>query len=305
MVTLEKEQRIRKLLKKGYNWKQITKEERCSPNTIKKVEEKSSRNTNLGSIRSKALKMYENDRTPLEVAIKLDISAEEAENYKIQYWRLKHMHEFDQMYKDHKDSLPFIISRFHEMKVRKVSVRQLSEGFKLVEQLPQQRIEQQNLVNSHQALLNEYKQGQEEYRQLKEELTRRRGRLRNLVISLRHRNHEKNKLELKIENLLSQLEKIKNAPEYEKIFDRIENEVIKVTGDKNTLIYAASLAIIRAARKYQNLRVPLSDLPTLDLVLTSVLYKSHDKIDPELIKKAKIIYDEIYEILKEKIIADL
>ncbi len=213
MVTLEKEQRIRKLLKKGYNWKQITKEERCSPNTIKKVEEKSSRNTNLRSNRSKALKMYENHRTPLEVAIKLDIPAEEAENYKIQYWRLKLMYEFEQMYKDHKDSLPFIISKFHEMKERNISIDQLSEGLKLYVNLPKLRIEQDELLNSKKALTNEYKQGQQEYRELKDELSRRRPELRRISIALRHKNREKKNLELEIENLRSRLEKIKISPD--------------------------------------------------------------------------------------------
>ena len=41
MVTAEKERHIRKLLKLGRTWNQITLEARCSPNTIKKVEEKS------------------------------------------------------------------------------------------------------------------------------------------------------------------------------------------------------------------------------------------------------------------------
>ncbi len=76
--------------------------------------------------------------------------------------------------------------------------------------------------------------------------------------------------------------------------------MFKLLGDKNTLIYAAALAIIRSARKYQNLTIPLNDLPTLDLVLTSVLYKSGNNTEPELMKMANIIYDELYEILERK-----
>lgn len=224
MVTLEKEQRIRKLLKQGRTWDQITEEERCSPNTIKKVEEKSSRNANLRSNRSKAMKMYDkNHYTPLEVAIKLDISPEEAVNYKLATSKLKHMHEFEQMYLDNKDDLPFIISKFHEMKERNISIDQLSEGLKLYVNLPKLRIEQDELLNSNKDLGKEYKQGQQQYRELKEELSRRRTELRHLSGALRHKNREKKNLELEIENLLSRLEKIKNSPDYEKIFDSVEN----------------------------------------------------------------------------------
>ncbi len=193
MVTLEKEQHIRKLLKQGRPWNEITKEVRCSPNTIKKVEEKSL-DTKSRSNRSKALKMYENRSTPLEVAIKLDISADEAENYKIEYWKLNNMYEFEQMYKDHKDSLPFIISRFHEMKERNISIDQLSEGLKLYVNLPKLRIEQDELLNSKKALANEYKQGQQEYRELKHELSDKRTEVRRLGMKLRHVNREKKNL---------------------------------------------------------------------------------------------------------------
>ena len=41
------------------------------------------------------------------------------------------------------------------MKLRNLSLRQLSEGFKLIEQVQNQRIEQQNLVNSNRDLLND------------------------------------------------------------------------------------------------------------------------------------------------------
>ena len=41
MVSREKEQHIRKLLKEGWDWEQIRKIAHCSPNTIQKVKEKS------------------------------------------------------------------------------------------------------------------------------------------------------------------------------------------------------------------------------------------------------------------------
>jgi hypothetical protein len=41
MVSREKEQQIRKLLKEGYDWEHIRNVAHCSPNTIQKVNEKS------------------------------------------------------------------------------------------------------------------------------------------------------------------------------------------------------------------------------------------------------------------------
>jgi hypothetical protein len=85
MVTRDKEKLIRKLLKEAWDWEYIRKAAHCSPNTIQKVKEKSEqiRAPKLKSKRSQALRLYDKGCIPLDVAIKLDISADEAENYKI------------------------------------------------------------------------------------------------------------------------------------------------------------------------------------------------------------------------------
>ena len=52
--------------------------------------------------------MYDKGYSSLDVAIKLDISFQEAENYKIDYWKHRDMDEFEQIYRAKKDSLPLI-----------------------------------------------------------------------------------------------------------------------------------------------------------------------------------------------------
>ena len=61
MVTREKEQLIRKLLKEGCDWDQIRIAAHCSPNTIQKVKEKSKqvRSRKIKSSRTEALRMYD------------------------------------------------------------------------------------------------------------------------------------------------------------------------------------------------------------------------------------------------------
>jgi len=115
MVSRDKEQLIRKLLKEGKDWNYICKDAHCSPNTIKKVKEKSKqiRTRKIKSSRFEALGMYDKEASSLDVGTKLDISFQEAENYKIEYWKHKHMYEFEQIYRDNKDSLPLIISKLN------------------------------------------------------------------------------------------------------------------------------------------------------------------------------------------------
>ena len=65
----------------------------------------------------------------LDVAIKLDLSFQEAESYKIDYWKHRRMYELEQIYREKKDSLPLIISKLDELEARNISLDLLSQGY--------------------------------------------------------------------------------------------------------------------------------------------------------------------------------
>lgn len=187
MVTRDKEKLIRKLLKEGKDWNYICKDARCSPNTIQKVQEKSEqiRAPKLKSKRSEALGMYVKGYHPLDVAIKLDISADEAENYKIQYWRLNHMNEFEQLYKAKKDSLPHIFSKLEELEARNISLDLLSQALSLLYEVPRLLNERQRLNNEIEALRADYGQRQAELWNIQNEILLKKNELNELDIEYR------------------------------------------------------------------------------------------------------------------------
>lgn len=160
MVSRDKEQLIRKLLKEGKDWNYICKDAHCSPNTIKKVKEKSKqiRTRKIKSKRSEALGMYDKEASSLDVGTKLDISFQEAENYKIEYWKHKNMYEFEQIYRDNKDSLPLIISKLNELQARNISLDQLSQAIHLHSIMPQLYSDYQRLKNEIQVVAADHKQ---------------------------------------------------------------------------------------------------------------------------------------------------
>jgi len=65
---------------------------------IRKVSGDSSKNNSFKptkSIEARAPGLFSKGKTPVGVAIKLDISSEEAETFFVRYWRLKQQYEFD------------------------------------------------------------------------------------------------------------------------------------------------------------------------------------------------------------------
>jgi transposase len=105
----EKERRVIDLYyNQGKTTREIAKELRVSPNYIstvlKKEEEKNSTsNTQRQSSSSLATKSYEllsQGKTPLQVAISLNIRQSEAAKYYREYWKLKRLHKLYSAYEE-------------------------------------------------------------------------------------------------------------------------------------------------------------------------------------------------------------
>ena len=116
--------------------------------------------------------MYDKGYSSLDVAIKLDISADEAENYKIEYWKLKNMDDFEAIYKKYKNALPNLIGKIHEMADLNISMDQIAEGLRLVGHIPRLQNQQEELAKRIRVTNEDYNQLQVQLSNLKSEARR-------------------------------------------------------------------------------------------------------------------------------------
>ena len=104
----QKEALVTAMLEKGESYRDIAQKAKVSPNTIKAI----SNRAGLGestSISSRALELYVQQKTPVEVAIALNLEAEKAINYYHEYFMLLGITEFTKAYLQVKDNpWPFI-----------------------------------------------------------------------------------------------------------------------------------------------------------------------------------------------------
>lgn len=97
MNNKQKEALILSLAEKGETYRTITKKAGVSPNTIKAVLNRAGLDEST-SIYSRAFELFSEGKTPLEVAIKLNLGAEEAIRYHQQYIMLLGCSEFTRIY---------------------------------------------------------------------------------------------------------------------------------------------------------------------------------------------------------------
>jgi predicted transcriptional regulator len=104
----QKEALVLALAEKGKTYREITKEAGVSPNTIKAVLNKAGLDEST-SISSRAFELYVQQKTPVEVAIALNLEAEKAINYYHEYFMLLGITEFTKAYIQVKENpWPFI-----------------------------------------------------------------------------------------------------------------------------------------------------------------------------------------------------
>src|SRR5919106_675912 len=99
----QKETLVLALAEKGKTYREITREAGVSPNTIKAVLSKSGLDEST-SIHSRAFELFSEGKTPLQVAITLNLEAEQLIQYHQQYFMLLGCTEFTKVYLQIKDN---------------------------------------------------------------------------------------------------------------------------------------------------------------------------------------------------------
>ena len=104
----QKEALVLAMLEKGESYRDIAQKAKVSPNTIKAISNRAGLDETI-SISSRAFELYLQQKTPVEVAIVLNLEAEKAINYYHQYFMLLGITEFTKAYLQVKDNpWPFI-----------------------------------------------------------------------------------------------------------------------------------------------------------------------------------------------------
>jgi hypothetical protein len=203
LPTREKERLIIDLIKKGYNWSTIAKTTNSSPNTIQKTIEKyeQSKPAKIKSSRSKALVMYDKGCTPFEVTAKLDISPDDAIEYRLAFLKLKGMNKLEEWYRENADQLPEIMMKFREKQVNGSTIDQVADALYLLDSISKLQIQQQELERNTKVMNIQYEEKNEELKSIFRQV---RG-LKRQALFLRHTKerllHEREKLMQDIEKL--------------------------------------------------------------------------------------------------------
>jgi transposase len=170
----EREEYVIELYKQGKTIREIAKEVHMSfgsiGDIIKKVKgeddtdesrEEQKDNNNV-SIDTQAFKLFLEGKKPIEVAINLDVGADEIDRLYQQFWRLERLHQLTLVYQETRRYLPSFLKLFKIMKEQKMMTEQdIINSLKHAKELQSLEIRVQQLNVEIKTLENKKKESTE------------------------------------------------------------------------------------------------------------------------------------------------
>src|SRR6476469_53877 len=129
----EKEQRILDLYNQGYNTRWIAQETHTSFRDIGTILKKEAKEKEIGeqqaeqlSISTQAYRLYSEGKASLQVAIELQLKADEAIEYQKEFWRLMQHNNLNQIYQELKDDILSFVNLHKLIKAAGMDVKHVN-----------------------------------------------------------------------------------------------------------------------------------------------------------------------------------
>ena len=247
----QKEALVVAMLEKGETYREITKRAGVSPNTVKAVANKMGLDQNT-SVSSRALELFVKQKTPLQVAIELDIKAEDAMHLYHQYFMLLGITEFTKAYLQVKENPWPYVNLVKLVQNAKIGEGEVVELLKIANgYLPRVRLEYDRVeaeLNSLEAkklnLFNEHQRQCDETSNLHNEMDC----LQSILGKLRHEEAALNQQKERTENFVKNLRKDNEicVKFKQMVKQEIENNVLQ---QPRSLLRIAVASIFESQRK--------------------------------------------------------
>ena len=188
---------------------------------------------------ARAFELFLKGKQSVEVAIELDMSADEVEELHVQYWRLSKLDYLEELYYEAGYSLPLLLQLHNILKDKRITKdKDISDLIELANDgLPNLKARFEELLNQVTALENE-----------KNSLSTEILGLRNSIYTnneiIRKRNVQLRSLDRKLSQLQIMLQKAGKDSNYHKVMEIVDQRL----NDKRSLLVAALIAVIKTLK---------------------------------------------------------
>jgi FtsZ-binding cell division protein ZapB len=276
----ERKKYVIELHEKGYTNREIAQELHMSSRDIVKIrkekereeiesrereekeKEEKEKKRLFSSNRSEALKLYKKGTTPVDVSIKLDISADEAKTIHHEYCSLTYPFQFLQLYTelDNNNSFKVFTDLFHRIKEKGLSIEEAIEGINMINDISLLKGEHQDLSNK----ISDLEKLQDSliadnnfFKVQNEEMEK---RLNSTLEKIIMKEKTLEIISNKVRQIEEEIYKINSGENYYKARDKIKLVVGEILGYRKKVIAFAVSAVFDAVKENHQKEIPIKDL---------------------------------------------
>lgn len=234
-------------------YRQIAKEAKICPRDIKTIGDKKVNEAELSestSISSQAFNLFLQGKTPIQVAITLNLKEPEVHELFRQYWSLQQLHELYKIYEKIKDDIWSIVELHRSIEAAGMDINHVKKLLEVASgELPQVEEMHRNLHRDVMNLNQKKQDTEAAIMKLNRDIIYLRNSADNQRLECEKLESEKRSLYLKKIRLESAIKELQNSEEYTKIEIIVKQLVNKMFGDDKQLLKFAFEAMIESLLK--------------------------------------------------------
>jgi hypothetical protein len=255
-MALTRQEKEKLVLDLYYNqnksYHQIAKEARICPRDIKAILEKPVKDMELKksmSISSQAYKLFSEGKSPLQVAIELNLrDAQVTELYK-EYWNLKNLHDLSQVYERVKSGIYSFVQLYKLVKAAGMNTQHVVNVLKIANNhLPAVEQRYKNLTRQVYSLEGDKRNSAMILQELSNQITELQNTSESYRSSCEEERRQMGELYQKMIRLEALVDDFQNNGEYIKITRAVGDKVLGVLSNEKVLLRCALLSITESIR---------------------------------------------------------
>jgi hypothetical protein len=323
----EKEKLVLDLYNQGKSTRQIAEEARMSFRDIgaildKAEEEKETNNEHAEKMSqsTQAYKLFSEGKSPVQVAIALNLQEPEVAKFYVEYWRLVQYHSLSRIYEEIKDGIGPFVNLYTLAKVARMDTPSVIRLLEIANNdLPIVEHKYERLKREVDDLEANKHNSARILQEISDQIATTRKTLDHYKLSCKEQRLESTKLQMQNVRLKALVDNSQNNDEgYNKIRNTVEEKVHSVLSDKKTLLKLALLSLTESMRKdpgkygaliYHN-RSSITQSEDYSQYYDTVSYgqqqqqyPSQDCIDV-LLEEAEKLYNKLVKELVDESISD-
>jgi hypothetical protein len=271
LTGVQRERRVIELLEQGKSTRDIAKDVHISFADIGSIRKKhfgemeaQTRNEEgqekVFSKTTEAFKLFVDGDAPIQVAIKLDLGAEEVTRIYKEYCDLNGLHNLYRIYEEVKSDIPSFVKLYNHTKNAGISPQQVVNALNHLEELPTLETRNNDLKNEFSSLTYRKQNLLSSFDDLNHQMLRTKRMLDHddAIIDLKRQEIEQLSYEKQqLENFIVRLKT--NNKEYQRVVRIAKDKVSQVLDDKRVMLNAAIGSVLGALREHPEKQLLIYD----------------------------------------------